>query len=847
MQEEKIRRRKGKSKGTLRLCVDYRALNSITVKNRAPLPRIDNLLIQIQEATCFSKLDLRNGYHLIRIAEGHEWKTAFRTRYGLFQYKVMPFGLANCPAVFQSFMNETFHDMIDIFVVIYIDDLLIYSKSLEEHVNHVKLVLERLKHNNLFVKLEKCLFHSKAVEFLGFEISDKGINMVQSKVQNIIEWPIPENLKQLQSFLGFINFYSRFIQNYSKLVNPLYRFSKKTQKFEWLDSDTSTFEAIKEAIKKATLLRHYDSTKEVILYSDASDYALGATLLQKFEAGLQPIAFWSRKLTPAEINYDVHDKELLAVKASLEHWRHYCIGTSISVKVYSDHKNLEWFMSTKTLSRRQARWAMSLADYNFQIIYHAGTENYLADALSRRADYALSETEKSSTQARTILTPSHFQMIGHIKTKLKTVDDSAVQVEILSSRHDGQSAGHFGFRKTLELIQRDYTWPNIRKDVRDYILSCPLCSRAKVPRNRTIGLLQPLETPRRPWAHISLDFITDLPLSEGSDAILVIVDSLTKMAHFIPCNKSCSSADLAKTFIPNVFRLHGIPDKIVSDRGPQFISKMWKRFCELAGIKTALSTAFHPQTDGQTERVNQTLETILRIYCNYQQNNWKELLPIAEFAYNNSMHSSIKCSPFYANYGFNPRMDLLECSTSVNPDAESRIKKLQEEREKMKTLLDNSKLIYKRFYDRKKGSIAKFKKGDYVFIKSTNIKINRTCKKLDFKYIGPFQINEVIGELNYKLDLPTSMKIHPTFHVSLLKAVTENRFPNRCIPPPLPIIIDNEVEYEVESILDKKIIRNQVYYLVKWKGYGEHEASWEPLINLTHSQEIIREFEKASS
>ena len=352
----------------------------------------------------------------------------------------------------------------------------------------------------------------------------------------------------------------------------------------------------------------------------------------------------------------------------------------------------------------------------------------------------------------------------------------------------------------------------------------------------------PIPTPDRPWIHISMDFITDLPLSNGFDSILVVVDYFTKMGHFLATNKTCTAFQLAELLIPNLFRLHGLPDKIVSDRGPQFVSKFWQRFCELAKIKRSLSTAFHPQTDGQTERLNQTLETMIRSYINFQQNDWQQILPILEFAYNNSVHESTGRSPFYANYGYHPRMDLLLNTSSVNPNAESRIENLNQIHSELKLLLENRKSIYKKYYDQHRSKEADFQIKDKVYLKATNFKTSRACKKLDFKYLGPFQISEKIGPINYKLQLPQHMRIHPVFHVSLLKPHYENTFAGRHPPKSLPIEIHNALEYEVEEILDYKLLRKKPYFYVKWLGYGQEESTWEPIENLSNCMGLVNRF-----
>jgi len=372
-----------KKDGSLRMCVDYRGLNKVTIKNRYPLPLISGLLDQLGQAKIYTKLDLRGAYNLVRIKEGDKWKTAFRTRYGHFEYNVMPFGLTNAPAVFQHLMNDVFREFLDDFVVCYLDDILVFSQNEEEHINHVRLVLEKLRTAGLYAKLEKCVFHQPQVEFLGYIISGEGLSMDPQKIRTVIEWKKSATIRDVQCFLGFANFYRIFIQNYSKIAAPLTRLTCKN-KLEWNAEADQAFETLKKAFTTAPILTHPDFQKPFFLETDASDFALGAVLSQPDKDGhLHPVAFHSRKFTATEINYEIHDKELLAIVDSFQEWRHFLEGAQHLVTVHTDHKNLEYFMSAKVLNRRQARWSISLSRFNFVITYRPGSKQIQSDALSR--------------------------------------------------------------------------------------------------------------------------------------------------------------------------------------------------------------------------------------------------------------------------------------------------------------------------------------------------------------------------------------------------------------------------------------------------------------------------------
>ncbi|KAI7299779.1 hypothetical protein KC315_g17470, partial [Hortaea werneckii] len=386
-----------KKDGSLRLCVDYRGLNAITKKNRHPLPLISETLDRLGRAACYSSLDLKDAYHRIPIKRGDEWKTAFRTRYGHFEYLVMPFGLTNAPATFQSYINRALAGLVDTCCVVYLDDILVYSDSHENHVRDLREVLARLRKFSLFANLKKCSFFTKEVEFLGYVVSTAGVSMDSRRVAAIEEWPRPTTLREVQVLLGFTNFYRRFIRNYSKIVAPLTGLSKgavggkKPGLIEWGASEEQALRLLKAEFTRAPILRHYEPSAPIRLETDASAFAIAAIVSQLLPdcgqpAQWHPIAFWSRKLNPAERNYETHDGELLAIVEGFKQFRHYLEGAAHAVQVLTDHNNLKGFMGVKALNGRQARWATFLAAFDFTIEHRAGKLNP-ADGPSRRPDY----------------------------------------------------------------------------------------------------------------------------------------------------------------------------------------------------------------------------------------------------------------------------------------------------------------------------------------------------------------------------------------------------------------------------------------------------------------------------
>jgi transposase InsO family protein len=899
----------------LRLCVDYRGINKVTIANRYPLPLMSELQDRVRGARFFTKLDLKNGYHLIRIKEGDEWKTAFRCRYGLYEFLVMPFGLTNAPATFQDMMNHIFRDMLDLGVIAFIDDILIYAETEEEHDKLAEEVLKRLKENSLVVSPEKCVWSAKKVEFLGYVISQDGIEMATDKVESVLAWEPPKSLKETQAFLGFANFYRRFIKDFSRICRPLTESTKGDAKsWQWTVAMELAFDELKKMFTTAPILGHFNPRKECIVETDASDFALGAVLSQRGEDGkLHPVAFHSRKFSPAEINYEIHDKELLAIVDSFKLWRRYLEGAMHTVQVYSDHQNLEYFTTTKVLNRRQARWAQELAGVDFKIYYRPGTKNGKPDALSRRPEYRPEKGGGEDQPITTILHNQHFsgeearvssistggegtvymvssarlasipskrwdeeflemvrkagkgdtlyqQAMTSVKEPLSVEDgvlyrkermwipdDKELIKKVLESEHDAKIAGHFGQDKTIELIRRNFWWPKMDEQIIDYVRSCPQCQKDKAARHQKYGLLQPLELPYAPWQSIAMDFITDLPESSGCDQLWVVVDRFTKMAHFIPLQKDGkTTADLVKIFAREIWKLHGLPLDIISDRDSRFTSSTWKVFLGTLGIKPRMSTAFHPQTDGQTERLNQTIEAYLRSFVNHEMNDWVDLLPMAEFAYNNSVTTATGLSPFYANYGYNPNGSNPSVTGARNPASQAYAHWMHTVHEGTKLALEQTRERMRKYADQHRKEAPAYQVGDLVMLDGRNIRTRRPSRKLDHKLHGPFQVEKVISPTAVKLTLPRKWKIHNAFHVSLIEPF---RAGTRAPPDTSRVLreaddVEGSEEYDIDEVMSSYKSDDRVLYLVKWLGWPK-KKDWtpEPFDNFSvGGLEKLREF-----
>ncbi|KAK3516619.1 hypothetical protein QTP70_022038 [Hemibagrus guttatus] len=466
----------GKKDGGLRPCIDYRGLNAVTVQYPYPLPLVPAALEQLRGAQVFTKLDLLSAYNLVRIREGDEWKTAFHTTHGHYEYCVMPFGLTNAPAVFQfnsiqfylfqALINEVFRDLLGRGVITYINDILVYSASMEEHVIQVREVLARLQQHHLYVKLEKCKFHRSMVTFLGYVISHQGVEMDTVKVQAVTEWPEPSTVRELQRFLGFANFYRRFIRNYSSVAGPLTSLLRgKPKKLSWMDQARTAFPQLKDEFTTAPILRHPDPELPFVVEVDASCSGIGAVLSQRHgePRKLHPCAFHSRKLTAAERNYDVGNRELLAIKAALEEWRHWLEGARHPFQVLTDHRNLEYLQGAKRLNPRQARWALFFTRFVFTVTYRPGSKNGKADALSRQFESANDPGKPELIlPATALLAPVHWDLMEEIRQAHadepppascppdRTFVPQLFRQRVMQWVHEAPSSGHPGLPTAMQ-------------------------------------------------------------------------------------------------------------------------------------------------------------------------------------------------------------------------------------------------------------------------------------------------------------------------------------------------------------------------------------------------------------
>ncbi|GMP22048.1 hypothetical protein CsSME_00000233 [Camellia sinensis var. sinensis] len=607
-----------KKDGTLCLCIDYRELNKVTIKNKYPLPRIDDLFDQLQGSQVFSKIDLRSGYHQLKVKAEDVEKTAFRTRYGHFEFLVMPFGVTNAPAAFMDLMNRIFKTYLDEFVVVFIDDILIYSKDRLEHEHHLRTVLQILRERKQFAKLKKCEFWLDEVIFLGHVVNKEGISVDPQKIEAIVNWPTPTNVTEVRSFMGLAGYYRRFVKDFSKLAVPLTQLTRKGQPFEWNSERESAFHELKTRLTTAPILTLPSGTENFVIFSDASYKGLGCVLMQNGK------------------NYPTHDLELAAVVFALKIWRHYLYGAKC--EVYTDHKSLKYFFTQKELNMRQRRWLELIKDYDLEIRYHPGKANTVADALSRKStgsvacllteqreilqDFEKSEIEVVVCEQGGLIAAITAEpaIVDEIKQKQKedeflrkVIDEFEVSPKaefsiengmlkfrnricvpvipelkkrVLDEAHRSVFAMHPGNNKMYRDLKQTYWWPKMKKEIAEHVSKCLQCQQVKAEHQKPGGLLQPLPIPEWKWEHVTMDFVVGLPrTSRGMDSVWVVVDRLTKSAHFLPVKTTFTAYRLATIYVDEIVRLHGVPVSIVSDRDPKFVSRLWKSLQEAMGTE----------------------------------------------------------------------------------------------------------------------------------------------------------------------------------------------------------------------------------------------------------------------
>jgi transposase InsO family protein len=988
-----------KPDGTLRMCVDYRMLNAITVKNRYSVPRTDDLIDTLGGSQVFSAIDLAAGYWQIRLGDEEMHKTAFSTHFGHFEWKVLPMGLTNAVATFQKLMNEIFgsRGYLGKFVLVYLDDILVYSKTPEDHLKHLRLVLQALRDEELFAKSSKCHFNKSELKYLGHIVGAEGIKVDPGKAAVVRDYPRPATVGEVRSFLGLATYFRRFIQGFGILARPLNRLTRAActrAGFDWAEDCEASFLGLKEALTTAPCLAMPDwkaaesGTQPFELIADASVHGIGAVLLQ----GGRPIAYESRKFNSAAYNYDTGEQELLAIVYALQKFRCYVEGTDF--RLVSDHEPLTYLDKQPRLSRKQARWYEFLRPFTYKWEHRPGRVN-VADPLSRvpgvrqiaqttvrainvqqvsghvftpfcpvdipghsgahfstassrkalsssgsipgapaayhsyllcavrplrrslraksgkRAapslaapkstlaskNVAVKSPQRSGRRVRFVvdgvddepserLPPPPIESLVAAGYSLDTdfsdanvdtwgltregdllwhggnagIDESDTNLALaipnahdlrrrcLELCHDSPFGGHFGVIKTLHLLRRSFWWPTMTTDVEAHIRSCIICQTTKPNNHAPFGQLSPLQVPDRRWQSVSMDFIVKLPVTTtGKDAILVVVDRLSKYVILIPCSETMKAEGLIQTLTERVVADRGFPEEIVADRDVRITASAFKGWADKHNIKLKLNTAYHSRANGQAERVNLTIENYLRAFVGTHMTDWDELIPVCQLTTNNSFHSTVENTPFYLEYGRHPYIPGLTTykRAEVPPALLSAVrwqwpKHLREALTHARNAMKVASERTKRHFDKSRKP-KEFAKGKQVLLNTRNLKLKGVpCVKLGPRFIGPYTIEEKVGNVSYRLALPECMKVHPVFHIELLREYNGPSF----VPPPAIECEDGTIRYEIETILRERGHGARRQLLVRWQGFDSAWDTWEPrYILLEDAPDAVRTFD----
>ena len=864
----------------LRMVFDYRALNAAIRRNSASLPHIKELLPHLSKARYFSKLDLRSSYHQVLLRPQDRKLTGFVTPVGHYEWNVMPFGEANAPATFVQLINQhVLKDYLYDFVLAFVDDILIFSETEEQHVQHVEAVLAKLCEHVLFISPEKCAWMVTEVEFLGYRVQacEHGPAMISTtddKVGAIKSWPRPSTQTQLRRFLGLVNYYNQFIENYAAIAVPLTNLTGKRGKIksapiEWTEELQRAFDALKEAVCAAPALAVADEQQPFVIHTDASKFAVGAVLSQRDREGrLRPVSFMSKKLDKSQLSWSTYDKEFFAIDHSLKHWAMHLRYSPHQINIYTDHDSLKYIGSQTPLKAKQIRWIQDLDEFNIQLHHVRGEDNTVADALSRRPDHSetLSDDEQSLSDIvkeqflnkfgagqrvraaaaraveeeheaeeagidvsplldeiragydgdpecqRVCADPSRYQctiearLIKHGE-QIVVPNLPALRTKLIAEVHDAPTGGHLGMDKTLRRVARNFRWSGMEADITDYVNSCVRCAASKSMNKKPAGKLIPIPVTSK-GDTITMDFVGPMPrTARNKNMILVMVDKFSKRAWYEAVQDTITARELASVFYNRVVRHQGVPRVIISDRGSVFTSELWQSIWRLLGTKLAMSTAFHPQTDGQTERQNRTLIEGLRAYRTTARNDWDLQLCSLEIAYNASVHASTGFTPFRLDIGMEVRLASDLAAQALQPlgcaEAVEWLELIQSDSE---TALRNSLAAQQRQKQRadQDRREERYEVGDMVMIEADKLGVRKGSTKLLAKYAGPFEVTAVHGDVNVSLELPASFKGHNRFHVARLKRFQSqdiDRFPGRPA---------NEEKVDEERVDEEKAVEKEV-------------------------------------
>lgn len=819
-----------KKDGSIRFCVDYRRLNDLTKKDAYPLPRIDTCLDTLSGSIWFSTFDLRSGFHQVAVDPRDRNKTAFICHRGSFRFPRMPFGLCNAPATFQRLMDLVIAGLNYETCLVYLDDIIVFSKDTQSHLERLEKLLLRLREANLKLKPSKCHLLQQKVSFLGFVVSKAGVETDPDKIAAIRDWPKPLNLRQSRAFVGLCQYYRRFVPGFSDVASPLHSLTKKGARFLWTDECQKAFDALKAMLIGANVLALPTEDGRYVLDCDASDTGIGAVLSQIQDGEERPICYASQLYNRHEKNYNVTRKELLSLVTFVKKYRQYLLGRPFTIR--TDHAALQWLKKTPEPIGQQARWLEILEEFDYEVQHRSGTKHTNADALSRRP----SNNNEASVAAATATRPEVLEPFDWVKIQLEDADvgfiygllknqaprprpeditSLSADAKTLCSQYDqlllgpddvvyrkfkkangdiimqkvvpfryrrgiatdlhrGLNGGHLGIQRTTHQLQRRFYWPGWSRDLRLALLQCEQCARFKRPRPYHQGRLKPMLT-GEPWERIGVDVTGPHPKSsKGNIYILTLIDHFTKWAEMFPMRNQEAST-VAKILVDRVFCVHGMPLQLLTDRGPNFESHLFKEICRALSIDKIRTTAYKPSTNGNVERLHGTLNSILAKWVSENQRDWDDRLPAVAFAYRTSVQESTGFSPFYLMFGREPTIpaDIVYGLPPKDTEYETPVEFVAAQQEKLHDAFTLVREHLNRAAERRKTHYdmrtrpRSFQRGDWVWCLMPRRRIGRSPKWSSF-YEGPFLVTTRISDLN--LEIQRSRRAKPIIvHVDKLK------------------------------------------------------------------------------
>lgn len=972
-----------KKNGNLRTVIDCRKRNLNTEKDVTPFPDQEQIRHDVSRGKHRSKIDMSNAYEQIRVNPKDVWKTSFATVYGTFVSHTMQQGDCNAPATFQRLMTAIFREYIGRFVHVYLDDIFIFSDSVEEHEKHLALVFDKLRKAQLYLEESKLDLYSKRMDCLGHIIDDRGIHADADKMARVREWRTPRNKHDIQRFLGLVQYLAHFMPDVSAYTGPLSAIQRNGQPFLWKPMHQICVDRIKDLACRTPILRPIDPRKDepIWVICDASASGVGAVYGQgPTWQECRPAGFMSKKFTAAQHNYRVFEMETIAILEALLKWEDKLVGNTINV--VTDHRALEFFKTQRRLSSRQMRWMEFLERFDYKIQYVKGVSNKVADSLSR---YYQSDTDDDNhpthdyvnadsrldpegedlpwnrvIEVRAMNDQPHRRQLSEVMEERQAVanefakainssnnpggrrqlvETSDVVVEELPNSPTGEPKireeyraersgenptiyesisegpelrkyvekaqdfidkvkagykrdplftkiidnpsqyrtfryrdgllyttnrgtdevlcipryvtkdysvtgivieqahrilGHYSAQKTSDYIRRWYWWPRLGPEVEEFCKTCGICQATKTSTKRPLGLLHSLPIPTRPWGSIGMDFVGPFPRSKAFDYLWVVICRLTSMVHVIPVKTTTTATELAYLYVKEIVRLHGLSDTIVSDRDSKFTSRFWQEVHRILGTKLLMSTAFHPQTDGATERANKSIGQILRTMVNPDQTDWVDKIPLVEFAINSNISSSTGFAPFELNYGFMPTLigGILP-TEDAKPGVKKFVNQALENLTQAHDAIIESRVMQTHYANRKRRGEDLIQEGDKLYLSTENLALpKRRARKLMPKYIGPYEVTKSRPhESRYTLDLPPELKarrIHPTFHITRLRPYYKNDdavFPKRDAQAYYDFGNSEDNEWLVEDINAHNWRGSEVEFLVQW-NLGD--TTWEP-------------------